>query len=120
MLASMRGDSRWYLEKAQSKLRGGLAGAVPQHHSLDRSYSCPIRRNNTTFSFAVVSEPLMSNCGCKPAVLCSQPNQLPHRRPLPNAAGANPQFFALSITNCHSDALSPKLRVQTRSSLLSA
>lgn len=74
MLASMRGDSRWYLEKAQSKLRGGLAGAVPQHHSLDRSYSCPIRRNNTTFSFAVVSEPLMSNCGCEPAVLCLQPN----------------------------------------------
>jgi len=73
VLASMRGDSRWYLEKAQSKLRGGLAGAVPQHHSLDRSYSCPIRRNNTTFSFAVVSEPLMSNCGCEPAVPCFQP-----------------------------------------------
>ena len=36
------------------------------------------------------------SCGCKPAVLCYQPNTAPQAS-LPKAAGVNPQYFATSL-----------------------
>jgi len=58
------------------------------------------------------------SCGCKPAVLCYQPNTAPQAS-LPKAAGVNPQYFATNLTP-RRRLLFPKLRVQTRSTLLPA